>query len=75
MDLGLAYRQILKHAQFLDSFSGAKEDHFFFGLMKVFAWDYIMLAFALLAQVFFEFGPPVGLNQILAYVNSRKSTA
>ncbi|TFK76754.1 P-loop containing nucleoside triphosphate hydrolase protein [Pluteus cervinus] len=54
----------------LDSFSGAKKRHLFFGLMKVFAWDYMILGLALLAQTLVGFSSPVGINQILKYVET-----
>ncbi|TFK76776.1 hypothetical protein BDN72DRAFT_873327 [Pluteus cervinus] len=55
---------------FMDGFSGAKKRHLFFGLMQAFAWDYAMLGLAILAQVLVAFGAPVGINQILQYVET-----
>ncbi|TFK76755.1 P-loop containing nucleoside triphosphate hydrolase protein [Pluteus cervinus] len=59
-----------KSFPFLDSFSGAKKRHLFFGFMKVFAWDCVVLSVAILAQVFVEFGSPLGINQILKYIET-----
>ncbi|TFK76836.1 P-loop containing nucleoside triphosphate hydrolase protein [Pluteus cervinus] len=54
----------------LDTFSGAKRRHLFFGLIRVFGWEYTSMGLAILAQVLVSFCAPVSLNQILKYVET-----
>ncbi|TDL13954.1 hypothetical protein BD410DRAFT_757430 [Rickenella mellea] len=52
----------------LDSFSGAKKRHLFFGLMKTFRREYIELAFMTLLRVLTAYASPIGVKQLLLYV-------
>ncbi len=51
--------------QHLDIFSGAKKRHIFFGLMRVFRWDYTVLALMILVHVCGTFAGPIGINRLL----------
>ncbi|PBK77153.1 hypothetical protein ARMSODRAFT_949046 [Armillaria solidipes] len=65
--------QVLKARSFphLDVFSGAKKRHIFFGLMRVFRWDYIVLALMILVHVCGTFAGPIGINRLLDYIERR----
>lgn len=53
---------ISKH---LDTFSGAKKQHMFRGLVAIFYKDYIVLAILQIFMVFSSFARPLGINGIL----------
>ncbi|KDR68699.1 hypothetical protein GALMADRAFT_146052 [Galerina marginata CBS 339.88] len=55
---------------YLDPFLTSREMHLFFGLLKVFFWEYLGMTIALVVQVFASFAPPVALNRILASLES-----
>ncbi|PBK69165.1 hypothetical protein ARMSODRAFT_1019154 [Armillaria solidipes] len=65
--------QVLKARSFphLDVFSGAKKRHIFFGLMRVFRWDYTVLALMILVHVCGTFAGPIGINRLLDYIEHR----
>ncbi|KAK0465231.1 uncharacterized protein EV420DRAFT_1637381 [Desarmillaria tabescens] len=65
--------QVLKARSFphLDVFSGAKKRHIFFGLMRVFRWDYTVLALMILVHVCGTFAGPIGINRLLHYIEHR----
>ncbi|KAK0208414.1 hypothetical protein DFS33DRAFT_1411920 [Desarmillaria ectypa] len=65
--------QVLKARSFphLDVFSGAKKRHIFFGLMRVFRWDYTVLALMILVHVCSTFAGPIGINRLLYYIEHR----
>ncbi|KAK0478556.1 hypothetical protein IW261DRAFT_1551827 [Armillaria novae-zelandiae] len=65
--------QVLKARSFphLDVFSGAKKRHLFFGLMRVFRWDYTVLGLMILVHVCGTFAGPIGINRLLEYVTVR----
>ncbi|KAG7450174.1 P-loop containing nucleoside triphosphate hydrolase protein [Guyanagaster necrorhizus] len=65
--------QVLKARSFphLDVFSGAKKRHIFFGLMRVFRWDYTVLAIMILVHVCGTFAGPIGINRLLYYIEHR----
>ncbi|KDR83119.1 hypothetical protein GALMADRAFT_238944 [Galerina marginata CBS 339.88] len=50
----------------LDHFHGAKKRHLFFGLLRVFFWEYLGMSIAIILQVFASFASPLALNRILA---------
>ncbi|KAF4617689.1 hypothetical protein D9613_006261 [Agrocybe pediades] len=54
----------------LDPFRGAKRRHLFFGLMRVFRLEYVILASMLVIQVIVEFFAPIGINRLLNYVET-----
>ncbi|PBK89704.1 hypothetical protein ARMGADRAFT_1167459 [Armillaria gallica] len=59
------------NAKHLDIFSGAKKRHIFFGLMRVFRWDYTVLALMILVHVCGTFAGPIGINRLLDYIEHR----
>ncbi|KAK0473305.1 hypothetical protein IW261DRAFT_1342846 [Armillaria novae-zelandiae] len=65
--------QVLKARSFphLDVFSGAKKRHLFFGLMRVFRWDYTVLGLMILVHVCGTFAGPIGINRLLDYIEHR----
>ncbi|KAJ3718421.1 hypothetical protein C8R42DRAFT_723772 [Lentinula raphanica] len=54
--------------KYLDEFSGAPRRHLFFGLIKIFRNAYVQLAIMILLHVFANFAAPIGLNQLLRYL-------
>ncbi|KAF9017850.1 hypothetical protein BDZ89DRAFT_1094212 [Hymenopellis radicata] len=52
----------------LDVFCGAKQRHLFFGLMRIFAKDYMVLVAMLIVQVCADFAAPIGINRLLNYL-------
>ncbi|KAF4617299.1 hypothetical protein D9613_006273 [Agrocybe pediades] len=49
----------------LDPFLGGRKRHIFFGLMKVFYFEYLGMAIALILHVLANFGSPLAINRIL----------
>ncbi|PPQ73485.1 hypothetical protein CVT26_010187 [Gymnopilus dilepis] len=49
----------------LDVFYGAERRHLFFGLMRVFFWEYLGMTIAIALYALFQFAPPLALNRIL----------
>ncbi|KIY70664.1 P-loop containing nucleoside triphosphate hydrolase protein [Cylindrobasidium torrendii FP15055 ss-10] len=54
----------------VDPFAGAPKRHLFFGLMKSFSGEYAMLATMILLHSAFSMVSPVGLNRLLAYLET-----
>ncbi|TFK44019.1 multidrug resistance-associated ABC transporter [Crucibulum laeve] len=54
----------------IDTFSGAKKQHLFFGLMRFYRWEYTVMALTIIAQVLFNFAPPIAINRILVYLET-----
>ncbi|KAI0052512.1 hypothetical protein FA95DRAFT_1675194 [Auriscalpium vulgare] len=54
----------------LDVFSGSPNRHLFFGFMKVFTREYIALTFLISLKVLTGFFGPVGINRLLAYLET-----
>ncbi|TFK34746.1 multidrug resistance-associated ABC transporter [Crucibulum laeve] len=54
----------------LDTFHGAKKRHLFFGLMRVYRWEYSILALTVVVLSFSSFGPPIAINRILTYLET-----
>ncbi|TDL28857.1 P-loop containing nucleoside triphosphate hydrolase protein [Rickenella mellea] len=52
----------------LDTFSGAKRQHLFFGLMRIFRREYTVLAIMVILRVSSSFASPIGINQLLKYI-------
>ncbi|KAF9013105.1 hypothetical protein BDQ17DRAFT_1342742 [Cyathus striatus] len=52
----------------LDPFSGAKQRHLFFKLLRVFRKEYAMIYLNILIQVIANFGAPIGINRVLSYL-------
>ncbi|KAK0480768.1 hypothetical protein IW261DRAFT_1474488 [Armillaria novae-zelandiae] len=56
--------------KYLDAFMGAKRHHLFFGLMQVFAWDYVAMVVIMIVQLCAEFAAPIGINRLLHYLET-----
>ncbi|KAK0458994.1 uncharacterized protein EV420DRAFT_1541764 [Desarmillaria tabescens] len=56
--------------KYLDIFTGAKKRHLFFGLMRIFAWDYVALVAIMIVQLSAEFAAPIGINRLLHYLET-----
>ncbi|PBK89813.1 ATP-binding cassette transporter [Armillaria gallica] len=54
----------------VDVFAGAKKRHLFWGIMRVFTWDYIALVLVLVIQLCAEFAAPIGINRLLHYIET-----
>ncbi|KAJ6555073.1 hypothetical protein DFH09DRAFT_1318263 [Mycena vulgaris] len=58
--------------KYLDSFSGSKSRrHIFFGLMRIFYREFIILAGLLIFRVLVNFSSPFAMNQLLQYIETR----
>ncbi|CAA7262822.1 unnamed protein product [Cyclocybe aegerita] len=66
------YAKNLKRKSFphLDTFSGAKRRHIFFGLMRIFWKEYFIMALTIFGQAFAVLLSPIGLNHLLTYLQS-----
>lgn len=71
------YSRNLKKKSFphLDPFSGSRRRHIFFGLMKTFSVEYIVLSVMIVLQVLAKLAAPVGINQLLLYVETKGERA
>jgi hypothetical protein len=58
---------LITASQYLDSYTGIKKRHLFFGLMRVFRKEYSILTVAIIINVFVSFAGPVGIKQLLGY--------
>jgi hypothetical protein len=56
---------VIKH---LDLFSGAPKRHIFFGLMKVYRFEYIVMGALVAFMVIASFLSPVAINRLLECV-------
>ncbi|KAF8904953.1 P-loop containing nucleoside triphosphate hydrolase protein [Mucidula mucida] len=67
----------LKRTSFphMDVFSGAPKRHLFWGLLLAFRWEYAVLILMIELHVVFTFASPIGLNRLLAYVETRGEDA
>ncbi|KAF9040099.1 P-loop containing nucleoside triphosphate hydrolase protein [Panaeolus papilionaceus] len=54
----------------LDTFSGAKGGHIFFGLLRVYKNQFIVNAFCLVGQALCNMASPIGVYRILAYLEN-----
>ncbi|KAI9449922.1 hypothetical protein BJY52DRAFT_1215702 [Lactarius psammicola] len=55
----------------LDNFSGGPRRHIFWGFMAVFRREYIQLAILVVIRVFSSLMAPLGMNQLLRYLETR----
>ncbi|KAH9028052.1 ABC transporter type 1, transmembrane domain-containing protein [Lactarius deliciosus] len=55
----------------LDTFSGGPRRHIFWGFMAVFRREYIQLAIFVVIKVFSTLMAPIGMNQLLRYLETR----
>ncbi|SJK98372.1 uncharacterized protein ARMOST_01637 [Armillaria ostoyae] len=56
--------------KYVDVFAGAKKRHLFWGIMRIFTWDYIILVLVLVIQLCAEFAAPIGINRLLHYIET-----
>ncbi|OCH87305.1 multidrug resistance-associated ABC transporter [Obba rivulosa] len=64
-------RHLVKRSfRHLDPFQVKKERHLFWGLMKVFYKEYIVLFFMVIIKVVSTLASPVGINQLLHYLET-----
>ncbi|KZV63837.1 P-loop containing nucleoside triphosphate hydrolase protein [Peniophora sp. CONT] len=56
--------------KYLDVFAGARRQHMFFALMHVFKWEYVTLAGMMVLRACAGLFAPVGINRLLAYLES-----
>ncbi|KAG2065985.1 P-loop containing nucleoside triphosphate hydrolase protein [Suillus decipiens] len=71
------YSRNLKKKSFphLDPFPGSRKRHIFFGLMKTFYVEYIVLSVMVVLQVLGKLAAPIGINQLLLYVETKGEDA
>ncbi|KAF5356103.1 hypothetical protein D9756_004036 [Leucocoprinus leucothites] len=64
------YAHNLKFTSFkhLDVFSGASNHHIYWGLMRVFRFEYIAMTILVTLMVVFTFASPIGINRLLSYL-------
>ncbi|PPQ72967.1 hypothetical protein CVT25_004484, partial [Psilocybe cyanescens] len=55
----------------LDEFQGAKRQHIFHGLMRVFRKEYIIIIFTVILQGVFQFLSPIAVNRLLKYLETQ----
>ncbi len=54
-----------KAFRYLDTFLGAKKQHMSFGLMRVFAWEFMIMALMITIEASAHFVAPIGINRLL----------
>ncbi|THU88444.1 P-loop containing nucleoside triphosphate hydrolase protein [Dendrothele bispora CBS 962.96] len=61
---------VLKERSFryLDIHAGAPRRHIFFGLMRIFRREYVILALSIILHVAANFAGPIGINRLLRYL-------
>ncbi|KAK0459012.1 uncharacterized protein EV420DRAFT_1642713 [Desarmillaria tabescens] len=64
-----------KAFKYLDTFLGAKEQHVFFSLVRVFAWELAIMAFMLFIEACAHFAAPIGINRLLHYIEKGEEEA
>ncbi|KAJ7596755.1 P-loop containing nucleoside triphosphate hydrolase protein [Mycena floridula] len=60
-----------KNFPHIDPFLRTKRRHVFFGLMRIFRADYMVLVIMLLVKVFSTFVSPIAMNRLLHYIESQ----
>jgi hypothetical protein len=55
----------------LDPFSGAPRSHVAFGLLRVFKGEWVLLSILILGKVVSNFAAPLGINQLLQFLEAR----
>ncbi|KAI8982789.1 multidrug resistance-associated ABC transporter [Trametes punicea] len=69
-DYDYAKNLVKRSFPYLDPFQVSKQRHIFFGLMKVFRRDYLLLAVLLLIRVAATFASPLGVYRLLDYLET-----
>ncbi|KAH9169370.1 P-loop containing nucleoside triphosphate hydrolase protein [Lactarius sanguifluus] len=70
-DYDYAENLVQKSLKHLDTFSGGPRRHIFWGFVTVFGREYVLLAFLLVVKVLSTLMAPVGMNQLLRYLETR----
>ncbi|KAH9480813.1 ATP-binding cassette transporter abc4 [Psilocybe cubensis] len=58
-------------AKYIDTFSGAKDRHIFFGLIEYLYKEYLVIALCLSLMAASSFATPIGINKTLNYLEGR----
>ncbi|KXN81115.1 ATP-binding cassette transporter abc4 [Leucoagaricus sp. SymC.cos] len=58
----------VKSFRHLDLFSGAKNRHLFWGLLRIFSFEYVAMGVLVALMVFSSFASPIGINKLLSYL-------
>ncbi|KAH9077606.1 hypothetical protein EDB83DRAFT_2285647 [Lactarius deliciosus] len=74
-DYDYAENLVQKSLKHLDTFSGGPRRHIFWGFVTVFGREYVLLAFLLVVKVISTLMAPVGMNQLLRYLETRGEDA
>ncbi|EJD04272.1 uncharacterized protein FOMMEDRAFT_106872 [Fomitiporia mediterranea MF3/22] len=61
--------------KYLDHFSGARKEHLFFSLMRVFRGEYIGISLMTIIKVLTLYASPIGINRLLRYLEDGGSNA
>ncbi|KAI0832850.1 multidrug resistance-associated ABC transporter [Trametes gibbosa] len=69
-DYDYAKNLVARSFPHLDPFRVFKKQHIFFGLMRVFRTEYLLLAVLLLIRVAATFASPIGIYQLLDYLET-----
>ncbi|KAJ8594874.1 hypothetical protein M405DRAFT_929881 [Rhizopogon salebrosus TDB-379] len=71
------YSRNLKKKSFphLDPFSGSRRRHIFFGLLRIYRVEYMVLAIMVIIHVSANLASPVGINQLLLYIETKGEDA
>ncbi|KAH8990840.1 hypothetical protein EDB92DRAFT_1935217 [Lactarius akahatsu] len=70
-DYDYAENLVQKSLKHLDTLSGGPRRHIFWGFVTVFGREYVLLAFLLVVKVLSTLMAPVGMNQLLRYLETR----
>ncbi|CCM01503.1 uncharacterized protein FIBRA_03559 [Fibroporia radiculosa] len=69
-DYDSAKHLVKRSFKHLDPFQVGTNRHLFWGLMRVFRTDYLVLALMLTLETIFQLSSPVGINQLLRYLET-----
>ncbi|KAK0496137.1 P-loop containing nucleoside triphosphate hydrolase protein [Armillaria luteobubalina] len=64
-----------KAFKYLDTFLGAKKQHVSFGLLRVFAWEFAIMALIMSIEACSHFAAPIGINRLLRYIEKGEEEA
>ncbi|KAK0220002.1 hypothetical protein IW262DRAFT_1381904 [Armillaria fumosa] len=64
-----------KAFKYLDTFLGAKKQHVSFGLMRVFAWEFTIMALIMSIEACAHLAAPIGINRLLRYIEKGEEEA
>ncbi|KAK0480781.1 hypothetical protein IW261DRAFT_1685339 [Armillaria novae-zelandiae] len=64
-----------KAFKYLDTFLGAKKQHVSFGLIRVFAWEFAIMAIIMSIEACAHLAAPIGINRLLRYIEKGEEEA